>query len=233
MQEAHNEVVTLKDDSAFADALDCMVSYFYEADYDAYSYETTEPLLHAQVAIPADKYDCESLHKLACTFFVKSAKTLGCDDWAVIAALVYDHTTTESPVHVGLRDLVVAAVAGRPSILKSMFQDESIEGLLRSNADLATDLLLGGRQGLKAQDVSEYMFKCDQCRYAHAGSRHCPNVAALKTRENCPQCQHEPGTVAKRYLQKIDLLHAFLCPACDGIHTIAPVALEHETLPEP
>lgn len=41
-----------------------MASYFYEAGYNASKYDTSEALLHAQVAILADKYDCQSLYKL-------------------------------------------------------------------------------------------------------------------------------------------------------------------------
>ena len=63
------------------------------------------------------------------------------DDWAAIASFIYDHTTTEVPAHVELRGLAVAAVAGGHSVLKSTLRNEGIVELLRSNADLATDLL--------------------------------------------------------------------------------------------
>ena len=166
-------MVTLKDDPEFADAVDCMVSYFYEAGYNATKYDTSESLLHAQVATIADKYDCASLYKLARTSFASIIKIIDSDDWAATASFIYDHTTTEVPAHVELRDLAVAAVTGRHSVLKSTLKNESIVELLRSNADLATDLLLGGPSGPKAEHDSEHIFMCDNCHYAHAGSRNC------------------------------------------------------------
>jgi hypothetical protein len=61
-----------------------------------------------------------------------------------------------------LRVLVLAAVAGRHSVLKSALQNESIVELLRSNAYLATDLLLGGLRGPKVENVSEHGFMCNK-----------------------------------------------------------------------
>jgi hypothetical protein len=54
-QESNTGVITLEDEPEFADAVDCMVSYFYEANYHASQHDTTECLLHAQIAIIADK----------------------------------------------------------------------------------------------------------------------------------------------------------------------------------
>lgn len=54
-QEAASNVIELKDEIKFADAIDCMVFYFYMAGYDADAYNCYEPLLHAQVAVIADK----------------------------------------------------------------------------------------------------------------------------------------------------------------------------------
>lgn len=71
-------------------------------------------------------------------------KTVDSDDWGAIAAFIYDHTPTEVPAHVELRNLVVAAVTDRHSVLKSTLHSGIIVELLRSNADLATNLLLGG-----------------------------------------------------------------------------------------
>ncbi|KAF2457211.1 hypothetical protein BDY21DRAFT_386018 [Lineolata rhizophorae] len=141
-EETDSGVVTLQDDDEFDDAIDCMVSYFYEADYNAYKYSTSESLLHAQVAVIADKYDCVPLYNLARTSFAKTITAVERDDWAVIAAFIYDHTTREVPAHMELRGLVVDAVVGRHSALKSTLGIESIEEFLRLRADLAIDLLL-------------------------------------------------------------------------------------------
>ena len=150
-----------------------MVSYFYKADYNVSQYDTSESLLHAQVATMADKYDCASLYKLARTLFANTVNAVESDDWVAVAALIYDHTATGLPAHEELRGLVVAAVANRPTVLKSILQMESTAGLLRSTADLATDLLLSGPYRSKLKDVAKYVFTCGKCHYAHVGSNKC------------------------------------------------------------
>jgi len=136
-----------------------MVSYFYEAGYDASKYETPECLLHAQVATIADKYDCASLYKLAKTSFANTVKTVDSGDWATIATFVYDHTTTEIPDQVKLRNLVVAALTGRHSVLKSTLQNKIVIELLRSYADLTIDLLIAGLGGPTANEIFKQNFR--------------------------------------------------------------------------
>lgn len=222
-------MVTLQDDVEFTDAVDCMVSYFYEAGYNASKYSASESLLHAQVAIIADKYDCVSLYDLARTSFANTVKAVESDDWAVIAAFTYDNTSTEVPAHVELRGLVVAAVAGRYSALKSTFRIENIVELLRSSADLATDLLLGVLEP-KVKDSSEHIFMCDHCHYVHAGPPNCSNVVSGNSISGgCPRCGSSSGTMSKRYTHRIGMFSAFSCPFCDGIHNAAP--MEPETAP--
>ncbi|KAF1365200.1 hypothetical protein EJ07DRAFT_161285 [Lizonia empirigonia] len=145
-------VVTLKDEPEYADAVDCMVSYFYEASYDASKYDTSEALLHAQVAILADKYICTSLYNLAKTSFAKSVHAVESDEWRAIAAFIYDFTTTEALAHKEIRKIVITTVASRCYKLKSALGNETVVDLLRSNADLATDLLLGRRYGAMEND---------------------------------------------------------------------------------
>jgi hypothetical protein len=217
-KESHTGVITLEDDSEYLNAIDCMVSYFYQAAYDCSEYTTSESLLHAQVAILADKYVCHSLYNLARTCFSKTIEDVGTDDWGVIAAFVYDYTTTEVPAHIELRDIVVGAVTGRHSVLQATLQNPSNVELLRSDADLATDLLLGGRHGSRARAVSEHHFVCGHCHYSHAGSHMCPNVMCKKA---CPSCgkRSEKGTNNGR---KVGMLPAFSCPACDGFHSQEP-----------
>ncbi|EDU44795.1 predicted protein [Pyrenophora tritici-repentis Pt-1C-BFP] len=141
-KESQSGVITLNDDPEFANAIDCIVSYFYNAGYNASQYDISESLLHAQVATMADKYDCASLYKLARTSFAGTVYAIESNDWIAVAAFIYNCTTTDSPAHQELRGLVVAAVAKRPSVLKSILQMEHESGLLRSTADLAIDLLL-------------------------------------------------------------------------------------------
>ncbi|EMD86653.1 hypothetical protein COCC4DRAFT_33152 [Bipolaris maydis ATCC 48331] len=97
-----------------------MVSYFYNANYNASQYDMSESLLHAQVATIADKYDCASLCKLARTSFANAVNAIEKDDWITVAAFVYHHTIIEWLPHQNLRDLVIATVADRPSVLKSI-----------------------------------------------------------------------------------------------------------------
>ncbi|KAF2690698.1 hypothetical protein K458DRAFT_412044 [Lentithecium fluviatile CBS 122367] len=231
-EENFTGVITVEDDPEFANAIGCMVSYFYKVGYNASEYDTNEYLLHAQVATIADKYDCTSLHELAATSFANTLNVVGSDDWVAIAGLIYDHTTTELPAHVELRDLVVAAVAGRRTVLKSVLQNQSVVEFLRSNADLSTDLLLsthmhGGRDGPLAEDPSD-IFVCENCQYAHAGSRNCSNVASdngFDMERVCPHCKRGP-TLTKRYTRRANLSKAFSCPSCDGIHTKEPSTLD-------
>jgi hypothetical protein len=196
-----------------------MVSYFYKAGYDATKYNTSESLLHAQVALIADKYDCTSLYKLARTSFANTMKNIESDDWAAIAPFIYDHTTTEVQAHVELRGLVVAAVTGHHSVLNSTLQNEGIVEFLRSNGHLATDLLLG-----RVTDVSEHIFMCDSCHYAHTGAPNCVSIAFTDSfgHRTCPKCGKGPETSTKRHTLKVALFPTFPCPSCDGTHTVSP-----------
>jgi hypothetical protein len=202
-----------------------MVSYFYEAGYNASAYETSEPLLHAQVAIIADKYDCASLYKLAKTSLANTIEAVKIDDWAAIAAFIYDHTTTEAPAHVEVRNLVITAIAGHRSKLRSALGNKSIVDLLRSNADLAADILLAGPDGPKAGD--EHVFICDHCHYGHTGSRNCSNVMVTNNSGvlTCLQCKHRSGTKVQRHDNTVNMYPAFFCPVCYGIHTAPPSGL--------
>ena len=200
-----------------------MVSYFYKAGYDTTTYETLEPLLHAQVVIMADKYCCDSLYQLARTSFADTVPTVPGDDWAAVASFVYDHTSTSTPAHIELRTLVVATVTGCYSVLQSTLQNESILEVLRSNGELATDLSLGALRGLKIKD--EHILMCDKCHYAHSGSPDCSYLSQNDELDAwlCPQCGSGSGTTSKRYSHRVDLYRTFSCPSCDGIHTASPI----------
>jgi hypothetical protein len=196
------------------------VSYFYEAGYNASKYDTSEALLHAQVAILADKYDCASLYRLEKESFERSVEAVESDEWRATAAFIYDFTTTEAPAHREIRNAVVTAVANRCYLLKSTLQNESVVDLLRSNADLATDLLLGRRYGTMVKDVGEYHFTCDHCRYSHSGSQNCPNVASMNESDGriCPNCRKGTGGKVS-HMAKVKLYPAFPCTLCDGFHS--------------
>jgi hypothetical protein len=213
----------LQDDPVYTNAIDCMVSYIYEAGYNVDKFDTLEPLLHAQVAIIADKYDCASLCKLAKTSFANTVMTVDPSDWAVTAAFVYDYTTTVPPAHVELRKSVIAAIAGRHCVLKATLREERVLDVLRSNADLATDLLLGGRHGPKAEGVSEHHFICDHCHYSHTGSRDCPNITSVsKTgKAVCPKCRKKTGNPI-HHTPMVNIYSAISCASCDGSHTTDP-----------
>jgi hypothetical protein len=201
-----------------------MVSYFFQATYDCSEYTTPESLLHAQVAILADKYVCDSLYDLARTSFSETIEKVDTDDWGIIAAFIYDYTTTEVPAHIELRDIVIGAVAGRHSVFQATMQNPKNIELFRSNAELATDLLLGGRHGCRANAVSEHHFVCGYCYYSHAGPRVCPKVPCKKV---CPRCgkKSEKGS---NNVRKVIIQSAFSCPGCDGFYSQEPEPLERD-----
>jgi hypothetical protein len=60
----------------------------------------------------------------------------------------------EAPAHVEIRIIVVTPVASRYSMFESTLRNENIIDLLRSNADLVTDLLLARGHGPKAKEFS-------------------------------------------------------------------------------
>jgi hypothetical protein len=221
-------VITLGDEPEFFNAIDCMVSYFYEAGYNTSKYDTSEALLHAQVAILADKYDCTSLYRLAKKLFAKSVQAAESDEWREIAAFVYDFTIMEAPAHKEIRHIVINTVSSRWYMLESTLHNETVVSLLRSNADLATDLLLGRRYGSMTKDVGEYHFTCDYCRYDHSGPQSCPNVNSMSENDNraFPNCHKESGGRVSHYTRKVELSPAFSCTLCDGFHT-------HSLEPEP
>lgn len=204
-----------------------MVSYFYKASYNVSQYDTCKSLLHAQVAIIADKYDCVSLYKLAKISFADTVNAVESDDWVAVAALIYDHTTTELPAHEELRGLAVAAVANRPAVLRVILQLENTTGLLRSTVDLASDLLLSGPYMSKKEDVSKKIFTCGRCQYHHVGSHDCTYLAVRNgfLRDmTCPQCGSQTGLTSKRQAYRVGPVESISCPSCDGFHTVEPVA---------
>jgi hypothetical protein len=199
-----------------------MVSYFYKADYSVSQYDISEPLLHAQVATIADKYDCSSLNKLAIASFAKTVNAVDGNDWIAIAGLVYDHTTKELSAHAEIRSLTIAAVSNRPAVLYSILQLERTVELLRSDADLATDLLMSTTHEPKLEDVAKHVITCDSCHYAHIGPSDCsslPPPDSLFGAIICPQCRSYHGVTVTRTI-RVNMMLAFPCPSCDGYHTL-------------
>jgi hypothetical protein len=217
----------LKDDLELADAIDCMVSYFYNAPYDASQYDTPRLLLHAQVATITDKYICESLYKLATTSFAELINTAESKEWVNVAAFVYNHTTTDSPAHEELRRVVIAAIVDRPLVFDATIRLDSTAQLLRSDADPATDLLLAGLNPIKGLRAANEVFACDHCHYAHVGSCDCAFVTSQSRvfgYKVCPQCERSTALPeSKKRRLVVQTLQAFSCSACNGFHTIGPV----------
>lgn len=216
LKEKSSGAINLKDEPEFADAVDCMMEYFYRAGYDTAKYDASIPLLHARVAAIADKYGCASLYELAKTSLAGCIETAVVEDWVEIAALVYSCMTTELVAHKDLRSLVVLAVPGYLSVPESFSQHSSVEELLRSTADLGADLLLLRTQ----RTVRLHIFTCDHCHYTHAGSAGCSIVACDDSGlvQSCPICQGVDGVPTKRYVKRIRSLQAQPCPSCEGVH---------------
>jgi hypothetical protein len=119
-----------------------MISYFYKGSYDASKYGTSQALLHAEVVIIADKYDCPSLFTLATPLLTDSLKTMESTDWPALASLIYEHTLTHASAHAELRKVVVNCLSQCSARSESFLRTDEMQALLRANADLATDLLL-------------------------------------------------------------------------------------------
>jgi hypothetical protein len=153
-----------------------MSSYFYEAGYNASKYEMSEALAYAQVAIHADNHDCASLYKPAIKSFAYTVKAVGGDERCTIAAFIYEYTTIAAPAHVEIPDIVVDTVASRHSIFSSTLRNQNIVDLLRSDADLATDLLLTGRHCPKEEEIIRFHFTCGHCNYSHAAVGNCLGI---------------------------------------------------------
>jgi hypothetical protein len=156
-QETETRKITLQDEPSFANAIDCMVSYFYEGSYKASKYGTSQVLLHAEVVIIADKYDCPSLLTLATSFLRGSLRsgTMKSTDWPALASFIYEHTLTDASAHAELRKVVVNCL-WECSQSESLLHTDEMQALLRENADLATDLLLAANSDVqnakRAQD---------------------------------------------------------------------------------
>ncbi|KAH6618470.1 hypothetical protein C7974DRAFT_378666 [Boeremia exigua] len=145
-EESSSGIVTLQDEPEFADAIDCMVSYFYSAGYTISVYESSAALLHARVAIIADKYDCAALFEVAKAKLADCIGTADIDDWVAIADLIYNYTASELESHAQLRKSVVGAATALNNATEAFLRNEHVKELLRSNADLATDLLISNDQ---------------------------------------------------------------------------------------
>jgi hypothetical protein len=197
-----------------------MVSYFYEAGYNASKYDTSKALLYAQVAILADKYNCASLYRLAKNLFGKSVEVVESNKWRAIAAFIYNFTTIEALARREIRNAVVTAVASCCYMLKSTLQNKTVVDLLCSNADLATDLLLGRQYRTTAKNIGEYHFTYDYCCYSHSGLHNYPNVTSINESNAriCPKCCKGTGRKVS-HTGKVKLYLAFSCTLCDGIHS--------------
>jgi hypothetical protein len=149
--------------------------------------------------------------------FRRPLKTLTTATGALLLLSFTNITTTEVPAHVELRDIVVGAAAGRHPVFQASLQNPNNVEIFRSNVELATDLLLGGRHRSRAKAVSEQHFVCGHCHYSHAGSHICPNVVCKNV---CPSCgkKSEKGVNAR----KVVLHAAFSCSACDEFHSMDP-----------
>lgn len=197
-----------------------MLSYFYRAGYNASGYDASAPLLHARVAVIADRYACASLYELRKTSLASCIGTAEVQDWVAIAALVYSCTTSELPAHVELRNLVVRAVPGHPDVLESFFGNEGVEDLLRSTADLGADLLLSRMQKVQTRNAQVHILTCDHCHYVHTGSLDCPAVVREEFRlaQTCPQCGKRDRTMVKKHVGRVLWPRAQPCPSCEGVH---------------
>jgi hypothetical protein len=110
-------------------------------------------------------------------------------------------------------------------VLKEILQLERIVGFLRSNADLATNLLLNRPYISKIGDVTKYIFTCGKYQYTHRGSRNYAYLASqnILHDRSCPQYGGQTGVISKQHSYEVGLVGAFSYPSCDGLHTTEPI----------
>lgn len=202
-----------------------MVSYFYNAEYDTELHATPSALLHAQVAILADKYDCASLFKLAKislgAYILSSVKN---ETWTGVLSCIYENTTAELPAHQELREMVAGAITCQPYELEKFLNSENTAHLLRSTPDLSTDLILRIQTGEPPQDS----MLCKNC-----GKRvvidvvKCPLVSPhIETYPYtaCRSCETQMPTDSwgEADSGNAKFVQAFWCWACYRFHLIKP-----------
>jgi hypothetical protein len=220
----------LGDDPALGDAIDCMVQFFYDGVYD--DTESTDSLLHAQVAIIADKYECASLSAYSMAALKTAIMNTDFEKWITTASFIYNNTSSEIEYHRLLRDLVVDAVTDRyEEILPKLQIDDSRNQLFRNAPDLAADLFLRGAVSRQEEEPSyeHKVFQCDSCLFIHIGPFTCssfpwtpvsPNSGLAQPSESCcPSCF---GPAAYHCAVDNDLTSFFSmrpCGNCDGSRT--------------
>jgi predicted RNA-binding Zn-ribbon protein involved in translation (DUF1610 family) len=235
-QESHSGLVTLRDDPEFLSAINCMVSYFYNNRYDASNHQFHAPLLHAQIAVIADKYDCASLFKYARDSLAESMSAVVGHEWADVAALIHEYATTDGSNHLDLHAALLFAVLNHPEKALKFLHDEHVSEFLRSNADLATDMLLYRLKYFELRkSPDDHIFYCGLCEYGHVGSTDCPclnktadspSASRIRPRQPiqinvCPDCDR-PATY--RTKSSITLKMTYPCTSCHGVHTKEPAA---------
>ena len=185
-----------------------MVSYFYDAAYKPFDYETNNALLHAQVAIIADKYGCVSLFLLSDELFVKSLAAVYATAWVDIAKFVYEHTSVEVLNHRNLRAHLVSSLGIRPLILNAVLAIKGFQDSLRLNADMATDILLGSVLKPVTKDKEPFTLLCRACRFIHIGPTTCSSMEKF-----CPGCGKRDKWICFQF-NTVDEP----CKFCEGKH---------------
>lgn len=182
-----------------------MISYFNAAGDKEFKLNCLDRPGHAKVSIIADKYVCEGLYELAkcCLGRTVSASTV--EDWISAANLVYEFTTPESSVHRGLRSSLIKPLARDRHLLASVLKETSMQELLHSKVEIATDLLSANCEGW-----SGTLRVCMGCSFAHIGSDECSTFdEGGKIR--CPSCYGEADLS-----EDISMEEPKPCPCCEG-----------------
>jgi hypothetical protein len=88
----------------------------------------------------------------------------------------------------------VAAVAGDLTKLKASLRQESLVQVIRSDTELAADLLLTALRGPGIMNKDTRIFLCDGCQYVHVRLADCWTLLARDDgpkKPVCPCCEYE------------------------------------------
>ncbi len=143
------------------DTIVCMVCYFYESNYGDLAYDhPEESILCAQIAIIAARYDCGSLWSHTDVVLDKILRGETIETFIKVADLIYKNTGTDKPGDKILRSTIIDWLAYEEWDLKFTLESEQLLQYLRTNAELAVDVLVQGTGVLKEEARSQPSFVC-------------------------------------------------------------------------
>jgi hypothetical protein len=197
-----------------------MMTFFYDAHYPS----GTGPaeVLHAQVCTLGDKYICQALFDYAEAAFsqiLRHASYTLTADWVKLGTLVYDFLSTDLPSHMKMRHSVVFPI--NHYRLDKMTEIQEVRDFLKTQPLAAVDVLFEGQKGPN-RPVTQLLFKCPHCTYAHDGPYNCSflSLSTGNVGNKCPKCGNPDKWNASLGVKISKLSLDVRCGACGGMHNI-------------